>query len=168
MRINCRNLPRVATFVQLLGGLKPGYSKVLRSDDGAEPLIRYFHSESEQPKVLIDVLEELFVQGYTGKDIVILSPYGKNPCATNVKIQPWSDRLKPAGRVKGGYIEYTTIQAFKGMESPVIIITDINWYSQNSEDTSLFYVGITRALHRLIILVNYSARQNMLNAIINI
>jgi hypothetical protein len=39
IRVNCRNAPRVATLVHLLGRLDPEYSRVLRPDDGVEPEI---------------------------------------------------------------------------------------------------------------------------------
>src|SRR5260370_259810 len=37
LRINCRNTPRIAALVHLLGGLHPGYVRILRPDNKVEP-----------------------------------------------------------------------------------------------------------------------------------
>lgn len=48
LRNNCRNSPRIAELVHQLGGLKPGYRKILRKDDGNNPKQLYYSSEERQ------------------------------------------------------------------------------------------------------------------------
>jgi hypothetical protein len=47
LRVNCRNTPRVASLAHLLGGLDPGYSRVLRPDDRSDPELIYCSDENE-------------------------------------------------------------------------------------------------------------------------
>ena len=48
----------------------------------------------------------------------------------------------------------TSIRSFKGLESPVVIITDIEQDKMNEEETkSLLYTGITRCVEKLYLLI---------------
>jgi superfamily I DNA/RNA helicase len=53
LRVNCRNTPRIATLVHLLGDLDPEYSRVLRPDDGIEPEIIYYQDREDQKRWVI-------------------------------------------------------------------------------------------------------------------
>ncbi len=48
LRVNCRNTPRVAQLACTCGGVVPGYSRVRRPDDEAQPEIRYWRDEAGQ------------------------------------------------------------------------------------------------------------------------
>ena len=154
---NCRNTPRIASYVSLLGGLRPPYARVLRADDGIEPDLRFFASEEEQHELLCDVLEALRGEGYRGQDTVVLSPKGSSACASQVQTLPWRDRLRQLGTEKAGHIGYTSIHAFKGMEAAAVVVTDVESLKGEAAQ-NLFYVAITRATDRLIVLVSESAR----------
>lgn len=158
LRINCRNTPRVAELVHALGGLVPPYSRVLRPDDGVAPEIRYFHSGEEQDAMLRRALQELERDGFYGDDVVILSPRAQDACAARTASPLWADtRLRQAGPTSTGYTTFCSIHAFKGLESPAVIVTDIERVGGH-EASSLFYVASTRALHRLIILAHQRVR----------
>lgn len=74
LRDNCRNTPRIASYVKLLGGLQPGYDSVLRPDEGPAPRMRYYDTAAQQKALLEDILTALYTDGYAGEDIVLLSP----------------------------------------------------------------------------------------------
>ncbi|MCF8011161.1 MAG: NERD domain-containing protein [Clostridiales bacterium] len=167
LRVNCRNTPRVATMAQLLGGLEPGYSKILRPDDRVEPELHYYSSQEEQEELLVDVLDNLYSSGYTGNEISILSPKAKNPCATKVNESPWQERIKPYEYGGQGYIQYCTIHAFKGLEAGAIIVTDIEQVAGEGAG-DLFYIALTRALYRLVILASDSVKSEVVNILLNI
>ena len=168
LRINCRNTPRVAEFVHLLGGLTPRYRKVLRPDDGLEPEIRYYSNHLEQRTHLLNSIETLRNEGFANRDIVILSPKANSTCAASeVRACPAGQRIRPFEESQNGYVGFCTIHAFKGMESPAVIVTDIDGL-EASTSTALFYVAITRVLQRLIILANNSAKTDMLRTLLNV
>ena len=56
--------------------------------------------------------------------------------------------------------------AFKGMESPAVIVTDIDGLD-GSSSTTLFYVAITRVLQRLIILAHDSVKADILRTLLD-
>lgn len=165
LRVNCRNTPRIATMAQLLGELEPGYSKVLRPDDRIDPNLFYYQNDGDQQKILLEVLEKLYEDGFSGKDIAILSPKASGPCATKINVSPWKERIKPYETAGKGHIGYCSIHAFKGLEAGAVIITDIK-HVTGPEANDLFYVGLTRALHRLVILAGDAVKSEVINILL--
>lgn len=166
LRVNCRNTPRVATLSHLLGRLAPNYSRILRPDDQIEPTISYYATPSQQRKELGKTLERLFKESYCGDDIVVLSPKAGTRCvAANVTEEPWRVQLAPFEAAATGQIRYTTIQSFKGLDSPAIVVTDIE-HVDGDMFSSLFYVATTRALERLCIIVHETAKPDIIESLL--
>lgn len=160
VRTNCRNRPRVAALVRILGHLDPYYTRVLRLDDGVEPDLKFYSDDSAGPASLVDALAELRRDGYRGSDIVVLSPRASGSCAERVLEQPWRDRLRPVSAPSDGHILYGTIHGFKGMEAAAVIVTDLEDVSGEAAE-ALFYVAVTRPTERLVLLMPESARSSM-------
>ena len=166
LRVNCRNTPRIAALSHLLGKLVPNYSRILRPDDQIEPLISYYATPSQQRKELTSVLEKLQRESFTTDDIVVLSPKAGSRCVSaSIAEKPWSDRLAPIDEAAEGRISFTTIQGFKGLESPAIVVTDIE-HLDGELFSSLFYVATTRALERLCIIVHETAKPDIITALL--
>lgn len=166
LRVNCRNTPRVASLSHLLGRLTPNYSHVLRPDDRIEPVISYYATPSQQRKELASVLERLHKDSFSGDDIVVLSPKAGPRCAAaTITEKPWSDQLAPFEQATPGQMRFTTIQSFKGLDSPAIVVTDIEHLS-GDHFSSLFYVATTRALERLYIIVHETAKADIIKALV--
>ncbi len=163
LRTNCRNTPRIAELVHLLGGLQPRYSKILRPDDKVEPELKYFTDDTNQQVEIIKVLQQLYAEGFSGSDIVILSPRtGAASAASAISSSPWKDRLRLIESAGRGQICYSSIQAFKGLEAPVVIVTDIDKIDRDTS-MSLFYIAVTRALYKLIIFMHDRVKEDILN-----
>jgi hypothetical protein len=162
---NCRNTPRIASFVQLLGGFGKGYGQVLRPDTGVEPETIYVDSPADQERKLVALLERLFGDGYSGREIVILSPQAKGSAAERIASAPLADRLTPASAETPGGIRYGTVHSFKGLEAPVIIVTDVTSIGTIA-DQSLFYVAVTRATDRLYVLASASLKPAVLDLLL--
>lgn len=165
--INCRNTPRIAALAHLLGGLEPNYTRILRPDDGVEPQLHYYTGDTEQQHLLVASLEKLYAGGFRGSDIMVLSTRRESlSAAAQVHAAPWKDRLRPLtvpgseGSGPGGYIGYSTIHSYKGLEAPAVVVTDVEHVGDPAV-LALFYVAITRALHRLVILAHESVRQEL-------
>jgi hypothetical protein len=166
LRVNCRNTPRVATLSHLLGKLKPNYFRVLRPDDRIEPTISYYSTPSQQRKELVKTLVRLHGESFAGDDIVLLSPKAASRCAAaGITDRPWSGQLAPFEQAVPGQIRYTTIQSFKGLDSPAIVVTDIE-HLAGELFSSLFYVATTRALERLCIIVHETAKPDIIKALL--
>lgn len=168
LRVNCRNTPRVATLSHLLGGLTPNYSRILRPDDHIEPVISYYAKPSQQRKELVKTLERLFKESYSGDDIVVLSPKAGTRCAAaSITDKPWSNQLAAFETASTGQIRYTTIQGFKGLDSPAIVVTDIE-HVDGDMFSSLLYVATTRALERLCIIVHETAKAGIIQSLLGV
>jgi hypothetical protein len=166
---NCRNTPRVAELIESSARLDPGYSDVLRPDTGIDPDFHSYSRQDEQKEILIDVLKSLYDDYYRPQDIIILSPQSPSrSTSAQIETSPWKERLVQYGSGReGGYVQYTSIHAFKGLESPVIVITDLDSLSK-SRDRELFYVAASRSQERLIVLVDEDARESLLQTVLTI
>lgn len=160
LRTNCRNTPRIAELVHVLGGLTPPYARILRPDDGVEPELRYYSDARPQSALLGTVLDALARDGFRGGDVTVLSTRALNPCAGTVTLPEWRNRLKPITNDDASQtssISYCSIHAFKGLEAPAIVVTDVEQVG-DAHAMSLFYIATTRALHRLVILAHERVR----------
>jgi RecA/RadA recombinase len=167
LRVNCRNPPRVAAFVTLLGAVSPEYSRVLRPDARIEPVQHYYTNDAEQIQLLTDTLQEAYAEGFKGGSIVVLSPFIEG-CATRISASPWKERLIPfRGDAGAGYVKYCTVHAFKGLEAAFVIMTDVQKVEQSAA-RDLFYVGITRTLQRIVMLADQQAKKDIVNLLTKI
>ena len=160
MSVNCRNTPRIAACAPVLGGLSPDYSKVLRPDDNVKPELLFYSDEEQQTEILSDLLFRFREkEKYRGSEIVVISPLSEK-CSARALQPPWRDRIRPFDlKNSGGHIRYSTIHSFKGLEAPVIIVTDISEIKVSSA-RDLLYIAVTRALSRLVILFHESVRRD--------
>lgn len=149
---NCRNLPRIGYQVNLLSHLQPGYEQFRRLDDGIDPTILQYQAGKDQSALVVAAIRGLKDEGYDLNEIVILSPRRDRSTAASTD-DPWLRQiLKPVNGVpaRPGEVQYSTIQAFKGLEAPAVVITDLDQDAAADRFDSLLYVGLTRATDRLI------------------
>lgn len=160
LTVNCRNLPRVVHHVHRLGQLVPGYRRIRRPDDGVDPEFHFYRVADEQLGMLRRALLKLDGDGFQPADIVVLSPL-RNCAAARLadaadgpRIVAFSDKEKS--------VRWTTIQAFKGLEAPAVILTDIQDVS-SPDARDLFYIGLTRTVQRLVICASNSVAADLLS-----
>lgn len=165
LRTNCRNPPRIAEFVNLLGGLDPHYRTILRSDNGYEPEILIYQDRSHQAKLLEAILRTLDKRGYEPYEIAILSTRTAKDSVAQLIHDRGGFQLQrlSTGRNRG-ITRFGSIHEFKGLEAPIVIVTDIEGI-KFPEDAPLFYTSISRATERLYILASDLARSDLLEII---
>lgn len=158
LRYNCRNTPEVAGFAERFGGLNPGYSGVKRASTGIDPSFRYYESAEAQSSLLQAVLAELVSDGFEPHEIVVLSTRRDVDSVAAHLPEPWATRLRPlASRSLGSGVGYCSINAFKGLEAPAVVLTDIAEVSHLSTRDQ-FYTGFTRATDRTYVLAETPVR----------
>lgn len=148
---NCRNLPRIGYQVNLFSGLNPGYRRFRRQDDGVDPTFFAYKDSSEQQGRLVATLRTLKNEGYDLNEVVVLSPL-RDTSTANLVTDPWlSQVLQPMdGRAaKPGKVRFGTIHAFKGLDAPAVVVTDLDQASAANFE-SILYVALTRATDRLV------------------
>ncbi|MBW7881655.1 MAG: NERD domain-containing protein [Caldilineaceae bacterium] len=165
LRVNCRNVPRIATLVHLLGDLNPEYSRILRPDDGIEPEIIYYADERDQQRRLLETIAKLKREGFAYSDIAVLSPKAPHKAITSTVNSSSGVIFASLEHARKNQIRCGSIHAFKGMESSAVIVTDVETIS-GEQAISLFYTAMTRALHRLFILAHDNVRCDVLERIL--
>ncbi|AZI57716.1 nuclease [Nakamurella antarctica] len=151
---NCRNLPRIGYQVNLISKLDPGYQRFRRQDDGVDPSFTPYTAGQDQSEKLVQAVRQLRDDGFDLNEIVILSPLRSGSTAETTTDQWLRQVLRSFGgeQARPGQLQYATIHAFKGLEAPAVVVTDLDRSAVPGFE-SLLYVGLTRATDRLIALI---------------
>lgn len=167
LRINCRNAEPIAETLALTSGLSPGYKRVLHDIDGSDVDPLFYASPAEQEQCLAGALRDLRVI-FSASEIVVLSMRNdESSCAGTASEVQIGVRLVPIRQKKDMQsIRFASIHAFKGLEAPAVIITDIESLDQDRA-RALLYVGMSRARIRLFMLMHESCR-NSYNRILDV
>lgn len=161
LTVNCRNLPRIGTVVNAFSRLNPGYRRYRRRDDGVDPELLPYSTREEQEQLLVKAVRNLLAEGFKLEEIVVLSSL-RSESAAMTSTNSWLKQvLRPedGDTVAPGKLRYATIQAFKGLEAPAVVLTDL-------DDTlvpgfkALLYVALTRATDRLVALMTKDTLQS--------
>ncbi len=156
LRINCRNTRRITAETELLTGsyeIRP----VAEAPEG--PAVdRVLHVEGQGRQAVDRVLQTLRAEGLAPEDIVILSPRRRENSlmagvenAGGFRIINREDRRTHTG------VAFSTIHAFKGLESKAVVLVDLE-PGPDSESDALLYVGMTRARARLVLIMPEGAK----------
>ncbi len=168
LKTNTRMTPKLHREMEALLTLKLDVSKHRLSNDKSGGLTVIEASKRDQEKELKRVLAELLAI-YPPSDIRVLSPFGVQSSllgklfAEDAKTTE-AKWLRNAVRheTTKGQIRWRSIPKFKGLESEVVVITDvgadaIDFYQQRGQaPKDWLYVGISRARHRCVIITEDS------------
>jgi hypothetical protein len=157
---NCRNLPRIGYLVNSFSKLQPGYQRFRRQDDGVDPTFLPYAAGNDQSPELVEAIRVLRADGYDLNEIAVLSPLGSGSVAQSTTDRWLRQVLRHAtgDAPRPGCVQHCTIHAFKGLESPAVIVTDLD-HRQVPNFESLLYVGLTRARDRLVALIETGTLQ---------
>lgn len=147
---NCRNTYKIGEETALLSG----FDSLPYRLDNSECLpvdYRYWRNRQHQAQRLRSILDTLAKDGVSKSDVVILS---RRRLANSVVSMLGRD-IRSAGTRQGQEAEivFSTIHAFKGLESPVVILCDVDRLDSDV-DRALMYVGMSRARSHLIVLLH--------------
>lgn len=163
-RNNTRMNPKLHREMCELLEIELGVTEHLVKSDKSGGLEVIATSPEKQAKVLQETLQEL-MGTYAPEEIRILSPFGSGQSLigklfesqTSKKEEIW---LKANARheTTNGKIRWRSIRKFKGLESEVVVITDIGQDAKSFLDQNnhalrdWLYVGISRARHRCVVI----------------
>lgn len=156
---NCRNTSLIARFVS--STTKTMRGEVLQKEG---PIVRheYYESQSEQASLLKKSLNALLREdGLSEEDIVILSASSDAKGVVESPLVPRGfkfDKLEKRSVARKGSIGHSTAGLFKGLESRIVIVTDVNSLDQG-EDLKRLYVALTRANTLLVVLMNRDLKE---------
>lgn len=151
LTLNCRNLKEVSSLNFSLSGLKSPYSKFLRTNKPISASKYYFYSsEKDQFKKLKEQISTLLHTGFKPNDIVILSKVSESKSIAHRYLNDLSTK---AFSFSDNEVQFTSIHRFKGLEAPIIILTDFDEIESNASK-KLLYAGASRATESVIYLLN--------------
>lgn len=160
LRINCRNARPIAETLEITSGLVPGYRKVLHDIEGSDVDPLFYSSATEQEKQLAFAINDLKKIFKAGEIIVLSMLSDESSCAGCASSDITGTKFASIRKVQDGYtIPFTSIHAFKGLEAPAVIITDIDILN-DEKARALLYVGMSRARVRLFLLMHENCRKN--------
>ncbi|MDB3999136.1 AAA family ATPase [Litorivicinus sp.] len=150
---NCRNAGQIVGQIKLVFGVEPAYRETLPELEGAEAKVEFYHSPSEQLDHVEKSLDR-YLENFLPNEVAILSPISDGICES-VLSRRMPNKLARAASSRPedkNKIRFSTIHAFKGLEAPVILITDIT--DLDEDDLALLYVAISRAKACVTIFLN--------------
>ena len=151
LTVNCRNTKPICKEIETVTGFKSPNGLWTKVDG---PPVQYitWSSMEDQRKKLTTLLEQLADSQISPEQITILSPRKReNSVVSMLDGNTVKDFRIPAGTS----MTFCTIQAYKGLENTIIILTDIESFS----DEKLMYVGLSRACSGLFILESEVAKK---------
>ncbi|APE06282.1 hypothetical protein KUL113_34960 [Tenacibaculum sp. KUL113] len=164
LAINCRNIQSVSELSFSLASIKIPYRKFLRKSNPLFDSKYYFYSSDEdQVNKILSVIKLLNAQGFKASELVLLSKVSESKSISKkfeseLKVVPFCFR--------DNAVQYTSIHSFKGLESPVIILTDFSEI-ESEQSKKLLYVGASRATEIVIYMFKDEVKKHLLKGIKN-
>lgn len=162
LTLNCRNTRKIAEETAIVAGFSTPPFK-LGHEVGMPVEHRYWRTPSGLVIALRETVSRLLNDGLRVDDVMILSPsrLENSALATVERIcdAPLVDCSRSLDTLQGS-IRYSTIHSFKGLESQVVIVVDIEEVD-DERSQSLLYVGMSRARSLLILMIQERARRAM-------
>lgn len=165
LRVNCRNTRPIGEETALLSGFD-SLPYRLDSHDSLAVDYRWWRNASEQETALRAALDLLADEGVAAADTTILSPrdYRHSVVARIATDRHITDIRGTSATRPRDSIAFSTIHAFKGMESPVVILCDVD--QLNGPDAqALLYVGMSRARSHLIVLLSDDLKETLATSV---
>jgi superfamily I DNA/RNA helicase len=171
LKTNTRMTPKLHREMVELLELKLDVDKHRLTNDKTGGLTVIETNKKDQEKELKRVLVEL-LSTYSPSDIRVLSPFGVQSSVLG-KVFLEDAKTAEAKWLKNavkhestkGEIRWRSIPKFKGLESEVVVITDIGeeavefFNSRGQSPSDWLYVGISRARHRCILIATRSVNE---------
>jgi len=176
LRTNVRQAPGLVEAIYKLLNRPNPFRRNLLSDKNVgsvkvykiKPGVTEEKTKDSELKKLAEVVQEL-LNDYHPSSIRVLSPYGEQKAAlvrafslgdTHSQVVRDLKKITKHSSNPDGQIRWRSIMKYKGLDSDVIIITDINYESKAfAEDRlkisldDLLYMGMTRARFQVVLLV---------------
>lgn len=167
LTVNCRNAPEVVSLVEALFDVRPAYTYVPPRAEHYSPEYKRYTTHPE--KDLVKILNGLDNSGHFRMGVTVLSLVAESDSvASRLSDGKWKPRLRALGHVVDGKsVVSTSVYRFKGLESPIVILTDIDLKTLESRLEGL-YVGITRSTLMTILLIEEQAAEALARKVVEL
>ena len=158
LTINCRNTKPICKEIETVTGFKAPHELWTKVDGPPVQYITWSTMEGQCRK-LKTLLKQLSDAHINPEQITILSPRKREDSVVSILDGYMVKDFRVPSETN---ITFCTIQAYKGLENTVIILTDIESFSSDK----LMYVGLSRACSGLFILETDAAKREYDNLLI--
>lgn len=151
LSVNCRNTLFIGNELINITGYE---DKQYRLKISGEPVDFFvYENENEQINKFLSTIKELKRKGFSSSSIMVLSPKRRDKSIVG-KCDENEFLIGNYGEDYSAYFAmFSTVHSFKGLESEIVILTDIEDYS----DPKLMYTALSRARSKLIVLESVEA-----------
>lgn len=151
LTINCRNTKPICKEIETVTGFQAPHDLWTKVDGPPVQYITWSTMEDQRKKLknLLKMLEDARI---TPDKITILSPKRRKDSVVSI-LDGYA--VKDFRVPNGKNTTFSTIQAYKGLENTIIILTDIESFSSDK----LMYVGLSRACSGLFVLESDVAKK---------
>jgi superfamily I DNA/RNA helicase len=158
LRQNCRNTRRIGEETALLSGFDSPPYRMGQVDGTPVDYLEYTDADSQSNMLETALARIAGEPGIIGDDVVILSRYRFEQSAAAKLTDNSAFRIRSVDQsdIRVGKVptfHFATAQAFKGMESKVVVLCDVDRI-ESDEDRSLLYVAMSRARSLLTVLLH--------------
>ena len=155
LRDNCRNSVAIIEKVDAVFGSSTRHKHNV--ERGAEVVIKTYRKIADETEALETILRTLEREGVHPEQIAILSPVRyQNSAASLIS----NSLITTVISERKSAVYFSTVHSFKGLESPVVVLTDIDSLD-NDLRMNILYVGMTRAKSALYILAQEKAARQL-------
>lgn len=91
-------------------------------------------------------------EGLSARQVVVLTPYGKARSELKEGASIGAVTLTWSGEPDAGQVRVSSVHAFKGLESDVVILVEPHGLSRGRNPHRLCYVALSRAKHHLVVI----------------
>lgn len=162
---NCRNIIQIGHFAEGLLATKPKWNSFLRNEHNPDPQLIRIEPDKDMTPILDSVLDQCKAMGFSYDDIAFLSPLEISDPQGIFSESKYASKFTVGNR-KPGKISFNSIPKFKGLESPCVVLLDLEQLSSWKNREDLLYVALTRATDRLFILANNSAHSFLTKSLV--
>ena len=151
LRTNCRCTQPIGRYAANLVGVR--CRTPFFAGGGEEPKTMSYRTAEEQYKAVSDRVAALVAAGIRAEQIMLLGTHrlersflaGRKEVA-GLKVAPFDERS--GDKATGGYVSYSTLHRFKGLEADVVLLCDLDGNPRTCTRRHV-YVAASRAKHRL-------------------
>ncbi len=165
---NCRNTRRIGEETALLSGFTSPPYRMGQVEGLAVDYMEYDDSASQRT-ALVKVLMRLANEpGVDAGEVILLSRHRFENSVAGTLNDVADFRVRSVERPAAGVTRvpvfvFATVQAFKGMESKIVVLCDVDDV-ESDESRSLLYVGMSRARSLLVVLLHKRTKPAMKEA----
>ena len=160
LSINCRNTKYIGNEMINISGFNDRSYRLKITGEPVDYIV-YKDSEDEKKK-FAECIKSIRANKELAKDILILSPRQRAKSIVGL-VDPNSMFFPDyGGETKGSMALFSTVHAFKGLDSKIVVLVDVTDYS----NSQLMYVALSRARSKLYVFESkdaYKQRIGMLS-----